>query len=148
MMIASMILAACGGPAATPVPEATATTGTTTEAPTTAAVEPTKETTAPEQLPRNETLYIGGLQWQPPVNFNPMFDGQLTREEITSVFSILGDAEIAAMIRRHPFKTDIQAIDLSEDEQKLRLYLKAYIEQLASNRQEKVFEIMNHLIDD
>jgi peptide/nickel transport system substrate-binding protein len=72
MMIASMILAACGGPAATPVPEATATTGTTTEAPTTAAVEPTKETTAPEQLPRNETLYIGGLQWQPPVNFNPL----------------------------------------------------------------------------
>jgi peptide/nickel transport system substrate-binding protein len=71
MMIASMVLAACGGPAATPVPPATATTGTTTEAPTTAP-QATTDTSAPQQLPRNETLYIGGLQWQPPVNFNPL----------------------------------------------------------------------------
>src|SRR5450759_2742896 len=27
---------------------------------------------APQQLPRNETLYIAGLQWQTPVNFNPL----------------------------------------------------------------------------
>jgi peptide/nickel transport system substrate-binding protein len=71
LMIATMVLSACGGTTNTPVPVATATTGTTTEAPTTAP-QATTDTSAPEQLPRNETLYIGGLQWQPPVNFNPL----------------------------------------------------------------------------
>jgi peptide/nickel transport system substrate-binding protein len=27
---------------------------------------------APKELPRNETLYINGLQWGPPANFNPL----------------------------------------------------------------------------
>lgn len=77
-----------------------------------------------------------------------LFDAQLREEEITSVFGILGDAEIAALLRRHPFKSDIQAVDLSEAEQKLRLYLKNYMDKLGSDRQGQIFEIVNQLIDD
>lgn len=77
-----------------------------------------------------------------------LFDAQLKEEEITSVFDILGNVEIAALIKRHPFKSDIEAVDLSEGEQTLRLYLQSYIEQLTADRQEQVFEIVNNLIDD
>ncbi|PZA07131.1 hypothetical protein EWH23_02110 [Meiothermus sp. PNK-Is4] len=28
-----------------------------------------------QQLPRKETLYIGGFQWGPPTNFNPIASG-------------------------------------------------------------------------
>jgi peptide/nickel transport system substrate-binding protein len=43
-------------------------------APTTAPPAPTTAppATVPAQLPRNETLYIAGLQWQAPQNFNPL----------------------------------------------------------------------------
>ena len=69
LMIATMVLSACGQTAAPPASQATATTGSSTEAPTTAPES--GDASAPQQLPRNETLYIGGLQWQHPVNFNP-----------------------------------------------------------------------------
>ncbi len=71
------LLAACGGetPTATPVPAAvpTATTGSAAPAATdTTAAAPTQASVAPKDLPRNQTLYIAGFQWQPPVNFNPL----------------------------------------------------------------------------
>jgi len=75
-----------------------------------------------------------------------LFDAMLNEEEITSVFDILGDIEIAALIRRHPFKTDIQAVDLSEAEMALRLYLKNYIDRLPKVRQEEIFEKADSLI--
>jgi len=74
-----------------------------------------------------------------------LFDAQLSEEEITSVLGILGDVEIAALIRRYPFKSEIQAVDLSEAEQALRLYLKSYIHQLKTDRQERILEIANHI---
>jgi hypothetical protein len=77
-----------------------------------------------------------------------LLDAQLREEEITSVFDALGDVEIAALLRRHPFKSDIQAVDLSEAEQKLRLYLKNYMDKLGSDRQGQIFELVNQLIDD
>ncbi|HDR5039259.1 TPA: hypothetical protein QCR75_005718 [Bacillus anthracis] len=77
-----------------------------------------------------------------------LLDAQLNEAEITSIFGTLGDIEIAAMIRRHPFKSDLQAVDLSETEQALRLYLKSYIDQLAADRQEQIFDMVNHLICD
>ncbi|WP_330998158.1 DUF6179 domain-containing protein [Pectinatus frisingensis] len=76
-----------------------------------------------------------------------LIDAHLSEEEIHLVFSILEDIEIAALINRHPFQSDIQAVDLSEAEQSLRLYLKNYIARLPTDRQEQVFEIMAHLID-
>src|SRR3954452_5152424 len=80
MSIMAMTLSACGADATpTAVTESTATTAPAassdaTKAPETAATATsgTTSSTAPEQLPRNETLYIAGLQWQPPTNFNPL----------------------------------------------------------------------------
>lgn len=77
-----------------------------------------------------------------------LFDAQMNEEEITSVFGILGDVEIAALIRRHPFKPDIQAVDLSEDEQALRLYLKSYMDQLSADRRKHISEIVNQIMDE
>lgn len=42
------------------------------------------------------------------------------------LFNTLGDVEIAEMIKRHPFESDIQ-VDLSEEEQVVRLYLENYM---------------------
>lgn len=63
-----------------------------------------------------------------------LLDAQLGEEEIILVLDTLGDVEIAAMIRRHPFKSDVQAVDLSETEQTLRLCLKDYMEKLVVDR--------------
>ncbi|MGI6587111.1 MAG: hypothetical protein GX301_02500 [Gracilibacteraceae bacterium] len=75
-----------------------------------------------------------------------LFDAMLNEEEITSVFSILGDVEIAALVRRHPFKSDIQAVDLSEAEMALRQYLKNYIDRLPKGKQKEIFEKADSLI--
>jgi peptide/nickel transport system substrate-binding protein len=67
LIIASMVLAACGTPAtptAAPVepaaPEATEAPAPVEEAPADA-----------NALPRNETLYFNGIQWSPIVGWNP-----------------------------------------------------------------------------
>ncbi|MFT3892822.1 MAG: ABC transporter substrate-binding protein [Anaerolineales bacterium] len=75
LIVATMILTACGSPA-TPAPtEAPATSAPATEAP--ATVAPATEAPATEapvdanSLPRNETLYFNGQQWSPVVGWNP-----------------------------------------------------------------------------
>jgi hypothetical protein len=77
-----------------------------------------------------------------------LFDAQLSEEEIFSIFNILRDVEIAALIKRHPFQSDIQAVDLSEAEQVFRLSLKSYISQLTVDRQEQILNSLNLLMDD
>lgn len=77
-----------------------------------------------------------------------LLDAQLEEEEFISLFNTLGDVEIAAMIKRHPFESDIQAVDLSVAEQVVRLYLENYIKQLPTNRQEHILQITKHLIAD
>lgn len=77
-----------------------------------------------------------------------LLDAQLEEREFVSLFNTLGDVEIAAMIKRHPFESDIQAVDLSEAEQVVRLYLENYVKQLPSNRQEQIVQIAKHLIGD
>jgi peptide/nickel transport system substrate-binding protein len=59
-------------PAATAVPAAAAPAATAAPAAATPAATAAPAAAAPQQLPRNETLYIAGLQWQTPVNFNPL----------------------------------------------------------------------------
>src|SRR5512133_1977959 len=63
LIIATMILSACGT-AATPV---------ATEAPTEAATQAPTEVPGddPNALPRNETLYFNGQQWGAVVGWNP-----------------------------------------------------------------------------
>jgi len=74
-----------------------------------------------------------------------LFDAELKEEEFASLFNTLGDVEIAAMIKRHPFASEIQAVDLAEAEQAVRLYLENYVKQLPGNRQERIFRIAKHL---
>jgi peptide/nickel transport system substrate-binding protein len=76
LIIVSMILAACGTPAATEPPAVTepaATEPAATQPPAAtepAATEPAAEAD-PNALPRNETLYFNGQQWGPVVCWNP-----------------------------------------------------------------------------
>ncbi|MGE5464952.1 MAG: ABC transporter substrate-binding protein, partial [Syntrophothermus sp.] len=81
LVVASMILTACGGAAPTAAPATEAPQQATqapvaTEAPTQAPTEaPTEAATqAPgdaNTLPRNETLYFNGQQWNPVTCWNP-----------------------------------------------------------------------------
>jgi peptide/nickel transport system substrate-binding protein len=72
LVIASMILTACGG--AAPTEEAPAATQAPAEEPV-ATEAPTEATEAPVEdpnaLPREETLYFNGQQWGPVVGWNP-----------------------------------------------------------------------------
>lgn len=76
-----------------------------------------------------------------------LIDAQLDEEEFISLFNTLGDVEIAAMIKRHPFESDFQAINISEAEQVLRLYLENYVKKLPNNRQEHIFQIAEQLLE-
>lgn len=76
-----------------------------------------------------------------------LIDAQLEEEEFILLFNTLGDVEIAAMIKRHPFESDIQAVDLSEAEQVVRLYLENYVRKLSSNRQEQISQIIKQLVE-
>jgi len=76
-----------------------------------------------------------------------LVDAQLDEEEFISLFNTLGDVEIAAMIKRHPFELDIQAVNLSEAEQVLQLYLENYVKKLPSNRQKHIFQIAEQLLE-
>ena len=73
-VIASMVLTACGTETPTNTPVPPPTTVAPAQPTDTAVPAAPPATTAPTggALPRNETLYIAGLQWQPPVNFNPL----------------------------------------------------------------------------
>ena len=80
LVVASMILTACGGAAPTQAPAATEAPAQVTEAPvaTEAPTEVATEAPAteagpadPNALPRNETLYFNGQQWGPVVGWNP-----------------------------------------------------------------------------
>ncbi len=74
-----------------------------------------------------------------------LLDAQLGEEEFISLFNTLGDVEMAVMIKRHPFEEEILAVDLSEAEQRVRLYLKNYINQLPGDRQEQIRQIAEYL---
>jgi hypothetical protein len=76
-----------------------------------------------------------------------LLDAQLDEQEITSVFSLLGDVEMAALIKRYPVRSDIQAVDLSVAEALVRSSLKNFMDQLGENRQVRIFAIVNQLID-
>jgi peptide/nickel transport system substrate-binding protein len=74
LIIASMVLTACGAPA----PVATEAPAAATEAPAAATEAPAAATEAPaapikpgDPLPRTETLYFNGQQWGPVVGWNP-----------------------------------------------------------------------------
>lgn len=77
-----------------------------------------------------------------------LLDTHLEEDEFILLFNALEDVEIAAMIKRHPYDSDIQTADLSEAEHVLRLYLGNYVRQLPCNRQERILTILKHIADD
>ncbi len=76
-----------------------------------------------------------------------LFDAYLNEEEVFSVFNFLGDAEMAILLKRHPFESEIQAVDLAEKEKTLRLMLKTYFNKLPLERQRNILEIRTNLIE-
>ncbi len=76
-----------------------------------------------------------------------LIDAQLNEEETYAVLNIAGDIELAALIKHHPFISDIQAVDLPESEQKLRGCLESYLGGLASDRRLQLIEMAGQLID-
>lgn len=77
-----------------------------------------------------------------------LLDAELNGEEMALVFDMLEDIEIAALIKWNPFKSDIQAVDLSEAEYELRLNLEEYINHLPIGRKEQIFEMVNVIIEE
>ena len=75
-----------------------------------------------------------------------LLDAQLREEEIILVLDTLKDTELAALIRRHPFHSNIQAEELSAKEELLRLCLNDYVNQLADNRREHVLQTASRII--
>lgn len=81
LLVISMVLTACGGPAATAAP---AVESPTTVAPATKApveeVAPTEkpvQEAVPTEFPRNETIYVSGAAWGPASTWNPFQPGSL-----------------------------------------------------------------------
>jgi peptide/nickel transport system substrate-binding protein len=69
LIVASMVLTACGTPA-TEAPAATQAPAMT-EAPVMTEAPATEAPVDANSLPRNETLYFNGQQWSPVVGWNP-----------------------------------------------------------------------------
>lgn len=74
-----------------------------------------------------------------------LLDAQLNQEEITAIMGNFTDVEIAELVRRHLYYSDVQDVDVPEVEQNLRLYLKSYVDQLAIDRQKRIFEMVNKI---
>ncbi|SCN21540.1 hypothetical protein N3C_0300 [Clostridium sp. N3C] len=72
-----------------------------------------------------------------------LLDTRLEEEECISLFNTLGDIEIAALLKRHPFESDIKAVDLPEEERAVSLYLENYIKGLPVVRQEEIKKIVD-----
>jgi peptide/nickel transport system substrate-binding protein len=73
-VLGGSLLAACQ-PSAPAAPAGGAPNAAATQAAAIAQAAPTQAAAAPAELPRNETLYIGGFQWDPPTSFNPLMTG-------------------------------------------------------------------------
>jgi len=76
-----------------------------------------------------------------------LLDAELEEEEAGSVLDLGGDMELAALLRHHPYALDIQAVELSEREHKLRLCLRDYFSRLGEERKYRIFELAERLID-
>lgn len=74
-------------------------------------------------------------------------DAELDDDEIIAMLGVLGEVEVAALLRRHPEKPEIQAYELSASEEAIQLCLKKYLDQLPVGQQETIREIARQLVD-
>lgn len=77
-----------------------------------------------------------------------LFDAYLGPEEMIEVFGMFNDLELAMLIKRHPYNSKIQAVDLEENERILRTNLKKYLDKLPQLRRERVSKLVKQLADD
>lgn len=77
-----------------------------------------------------------------------LLDARLSVKEILLLFDSLGDMEIAALIKRHPFHSDVQAVEVSEAEKTLRFSLKTFLEKLPSERRERILSLADRLVEE
>lgn len=76
-----------------------------------------------------------------------IFDAELSQSEIMVVLNGLEMIEIAAIAKRHPFVSDIEAVDLSKLEQELRLCLHNYITAQPVDRRDWILNSISLLCD-
>lgn len=74
-----------------------------------------------------------------------IFDGSLSREEIIAAFGMLGDVELAVLLKRHPTAGAVMAVDLSEAELKLRECFESYMEGISPERRLRILELVEGL---
>ena len=72
---------------------------------------------------------------------------RLNAEETRTVFGMLDKVELAVLLKRHAYNSEIQAVDLTEAETALRLYLKEYLAGLPRAEQDEILELGQRLID-
>lgn len=77
-----------------------------------------------------------------------LLDARLSVKEILLLFDSLGDMEIAALIKRHPFHSDVQAVEVSEAEKTLRFSLKTFLEKLPAERRERILPLADRLVEE
>jgi len=77
-----------------------------------------------------------------------LLDMEPEEEEAYSILELAGDLELAAMLKHHPFTTDIHAAELTERESMLRSRLKGYFERLEKRRICAIYELADSLIEE
>lgn len=76
-----------------------------------------------------------------------LLEVRLSAEETRAVFGMLDKVELAVLLKRHAYNSEIQAVDLTEAETVLRLYLKEYLSGLPRAEQDEILELGQRLID-
>jgi hypothetical protein len=61
-------------------------------------------------------------------------DGDLCEKEALTVFGLLGDVDLAVLLKRHPHSPDIEEVGYPESEMRLRQYLEKYLERMPESR--------------
>lgn len=77
-----------------------------------------------------------------------LLDVPLEGEVLNALFDTLEDVEIAAILKKYPLISELQGVDLSEEEQRVRHFLEKYLEQLPANQRELIFQMERHLQGD
>lgn len=76
-----------------------------------------------------------------------IIDGQLSEAEAFAVFDILDDVEIAVLVKRHPYRQEIDAIDFSEAEIQLQRYLEKYLQSMPKGKLKQLQRIVSNVED-
>ncbi len=74
-----------------------------------------------------------------------LLEARLSAEETWAVFGMLDKVELAALLKRHAYNSEIQAVDLTEAETALRFNLKGYLAGLPKEEQDEILELTQQL---